>query len=96
MADPIVLQVLTESGLAFEDKAVSVIAPAELGYLGVLSNHAPLVTTLRFGKLTWRKPDGASQTRLIDGGVMEIAHNRLTILTQSVSEPIKTTEHSPL
>ena len=44
MADPITLRVLTDAGLAIEDQAVSVIAPGEVGYLGVLHNHAPLIT----------------------------------------------------
>ena len=87
MAEPITLRVLTDAGLALEDQAASIIAPGELGYLGVLSHHAPLVTTLTPGKLTWRRPDGQRQTRLVGAGLLEIAKNRLTVLTNSITEP---------
>jgi len=88
MATTISLRVLTQAGLAIEDDAVSIVAPGEVGYLGILRNHAPLVTTLKPGKLTWRRQDGATQTRLIGDGLLEITHNRCTLLTSSVSEPI--------
>lgn len=84
MTDPIALRVLTSGGLILEDQAASIIAPGELGYFGVLANHAPLVTTLTAGKLTWRHADGTSQTRPIGEGLCEVAHNRCTILTTDV------------
>jgi len=87
MAEPMLLRVLTEAGLAIEDQAVSVIAPGEVGYLGMLRNHAPLVTTLVPGTLTWRRPDGAQQTRRIGRGLLEVRRNRVTLLTDTVTAP---------
>ena len=86
MADPITLRVLTQEGLVLEDEAVSVIAPGEVGYLGMLRNHAPLVTTLQLGKLTWQRPGGERRTVRIGKGLLEVVKNRLTILTDGVSE----------
>ena len=86
MAKAIALTVLTEAGVAVEDQAVSIVAPGAVGYLGILHNHAPLVTTLVPGRLRWRTPDGRQQIRLIGEGLLEIAKNRLTVLTSSVSE----------
>ena len=87
MADPITLRVLTSEGLVVEDRAISVIAPGEPGYLGMLKNHAPLVTTLKPGKLTWRRSSGESRTLLIASGLLEITQNRCTLLTGTVTEP---------
>ena len=86
MANAITLRVLTQAGPAVEDEAVSIVAPGEVGYLGILRNHAPLVTTLKPGTLTWRGPDGATHTRLIGSGLLEVQRNRVTVLTESVSE----------
>jgi len=86
MAKPIILRVLTEAGLALDDLAVSVRAPGEIGYLGVLSNHAPLVTTLQPGTLSWRTPGGQTHQRRVGTGLLEVSHNLVTILTSSVSE----------
>ena len=89
----IVLKVLTPEGLAFEDEAVSVVARGGRGYVGFLRNHAPLVTTLSPGTLSWRRPDGARRSATLGGGLLEIVKNRLTILTDSTSEPSPVEEH---
>ena len=81
------LRVLTEAGTAIEEPAVSVIVPGELGFLGVLHNHAPLVTTLRPGRLIWERPGGERQSVEVAGGLFEVAHNTCTLLTSQVSEP---------
>ena len=87
MSGPITLRVLTDAGLALEEPAVSVIAPGEVGYLGVLVNHAPLVTTLQPGKLIWRRPDGARRTLPIGSGLLEISKNHVTVLTDTTTQP---------
>ncbi|MBI2496224.1 MAG: ATP synthase F1 subunit epsilon [Candidatus Omnitrophica bacterium] len=87
MAATIALRVLTSEGLVLEEEAVSVIAPGEPGYLGMLRNHAPLVTTLQPGKLTWRRPSGERRIARIGSGLLEVQRNRVTILTDAVSEP---------
>jgi len=79
------LRVLTSDRLAIEDEAVSVIAPGGVGYVGMLRNHAPMVSTVGKGKLSWRRPDGSRQTVMISGGVLEIVKNALTILTDTVT-----------
>jgi F-type H+-transporting ATPase subunit epsilon len=80
------LRVLTRAGVALEDKAISVIAPGAVGYVGFLRNHAPLVTTLRPGKLTWTQPGGAKRSARVGEGLLEIAHNRLTLLVSEIRE----------
>ena len=62
------------------------VAPGELGYLGFLSRHAPLVTTLSSGTFTWQRPSGARRTARLDGGILEIAQNQCTVLTTAFSE----------
>ena len=87
MTTAITLRVLTSEGLALEDQAVSVIAPGELGYIGMLRNYAPLVTTLQPGLLTWRRAGGDTHRRTLGAGLLEVAHNQVTILTDAVAEP---------
>ena len=84
--DPITLRVLTGEGVAFEARAVSIVAPGTLGYLGMLRNHAPLVTTLTPGKLTWRTPNGQAHTLRVGSGLLEIVQNRCTVLTDQATD----------
>lgn len=87
MAKTIALKVVTLEGVALEDEATSVVAPGEVGYLGVLYNHAPLVTTLQPGRLSWQSVSGQRRAVQVGEGLMEIARNRLTVLTDSMSLP---------
>ena len=93
MADAMTLQVLTDTGLAIDEQVVSVIAPGEVGYLGILHNHAPLITTLIPGKLTWRAPSGERRLLRIGTGLLEVRQNRITILTDR-TEPIPSESES--
>ena len=86
MARTIHVRVVTNEGQVMADEAVSIQAPGEIGYLGILYNHAPLVTTLQPGKLTWRTPDGQTRAVRVDTGLLEITHNRFTLFTTAVSE----------
>ena len=84
MADPIHLRVLTDAGIAIEEQAGSVIAPGERGDVDFLKGHAPLVTTVRPGKLAWRTVEGRVRVAKVGAGLLEILHDRLTLLTDSV------------
>ena len=94
MARTIRVRVITNEGQAVADEAVSIRAPGELGYLGILYHHAPLVTTLQPGTLTWRRPTGDTLTLRIGEGLLEIARNTLTVLTSSISQPLTTEPRS--
>jgi F-type H+-transporting ATPase subunit epsilon len=53
--------------------------PAADGYIGVLPGHAPLLTALGAGALTFRKGGEASYLA-IEGGVMEVLPDRVRVL----------------
>ncbi len=84
MAQALQVKVVTTGGQTLIDEAVSVRAPGERGDLGILYNHAPLVSVLRSGKLIWRTPDGRRQSARIGAGLLEVARNRVTILTDAM------------
>ena len=84
MAKTLHLIVVTTGGQALTEEAVSVRAPGKRGDVGILCNHAPLVSVLRQGKLVWRALDGTRQTARIGTGLLEVAKNRVTILTDQL------------
>ena len=86
MAGPLTLRLLTREGVAHETDAVSIIAPGELGYLGILRHHAPLVTTLKPGTLSWRTSwQRAPSTARIGAGLLEVVRDQVTILTEALT-----------
>ncbi len=79
------LLILTPEKKIFEAEVVSLVAPGELGYLGILANHAPLLTTLAQGKIIIRDKNNLTTTFQINGGFLQIINNQATILTQTIT-----------
>ena len=79
------LKVVTPDGVAFQGKTISVVAPGTLGYLGILKNHAPLVTSLEKGNLTYKDESGLPHTFKIEGGFLEVRNNRVLVLTDKIA-----------
>ncbi|OFX13705.1 MAG: ATP synthase F1 subunit epsilon [Armatimonadetes bacterium RBG_16_58_9] len=88
MADrPFKLEVITPDRVVLSDKEItSVVLPGALGYLGVLANHAPLMTELSVGELDFRRIDGSRDFMAVSGGFLEVFDNVVTALAES-AEP---------
>jgi F-type H+-transporting ATPase subunit epsilon len=76
---PIQCQIVTQDKLLFEGPADIVIAPGAEGEMGILPNHAPLLTTLDFGVLRVRY-EGEEQIFAIAGGFLEVRPDVVTVL----------------
>ncbi len=63
----------------FSGDAISLTLPGSAGELTVLSNHAPLITTLNAGTVTVRTKEG-EQTFAIEGGVLEVSRNEAVVV----------------
>ena len=79
------LKVITSENVFYEGNVVSAVIPAEVGYLGVLANHAPLVTTCVPGELYFRDTQGLEHRHRVGKGFLEIIANQVTFLTDKVS-----------
>jgi F-type H+-transporting ATPase subunit epsilon len=82
------LSVVTPEKPLIDQEARSIIAPGSEGYLGILTDHAPLITALIPGKLSVTDPSGQESFYAISGGFLEVSHNIVTILADAI-EPIK-------
>ena len=55
------------------------------GSLGVLKDHAPLVTPIVQGDLEYRDTLGKTSKLKIEGGFLEVLKNRVLVLTDKVA-----------
>jgi len=85
MAKSFHLTIVTPERTVYDAEVTSVIAPGDLGYLGVLADHAPLITSLKSGYLEVTDQEGRKSRMTISGGFMEVHKNMVTILTDSIS-----------
>jgi F-type H+-transporting ATPase subunit epsilon len=78
------LSVVTPEKVAFEEDVTSIVAPGIVGYLGVLTNHAPLITPLIPGRLEVKDSSNQRSEYFISGGFLEVSKNVATILADAV------------
>jgi len=78
------LNIVTPEEVFFEQEVVSIIAPGSEGYLGVLTDHAPLITALVPGKLTVKDNTGRELFYAVSGGFLEVFKNQVTVLAHSI------------
>ncbi len=81
------LSVVTPEKVVFEKDVRSMIAPGSEGYLGVLSEHAPLITALIPGKLTATDNEGNEVEYSVSGGFLEVSGNVATVLADAIEAP---------
>ena len=79
MADRLRLVVLTPERELVDEMVLEVTAPGAYGQIGVLPNHAALVTSLEPGILSYKT--GQGEKRLdISGGFAEVRDDVMTVL----------------
>lgn len=79
---PLNLQIVTAEKVVYDDQVDTVVAPGELGELGILPQHAPLLSTLKPGELRYRRA-GSEDSLAIGGGFVEVLNNRVIVLADS-------------
>lgn len=77
MANTIHLEVASPDRMVFEGDVSDLQAPAVDGYLGVLPGHAPLITVLGAGVLSFVNGEGEKRYLMVQGGLMEILPDRV-------------------
>lgn len=78
------LSIVSPEKVLYEDTVESIVVPGSEGYLGVMSQHAPLITSLKPGKLEIRDSNNKEIIAAISGGFLEVSDNVATILADAV------------
>jgi F-type H+-transporting ATPase subunit epsilon len=75
------VSVISPEKVLFEGDADSVVAPAYDGEVGILTDHAPLMTLLGTGSLRL----GGGQTFEVSGGFMQVIDNTVRVVTEKAT-----------
>ena len=88
LPEVIELIVVTPQRQLLREKVASVQLPGASGELGILPGHAPLITELGNGKLSYRASDGAEPVILaVLSGFAEVLPDRVTVLAETAERP---------
>jgi F-type H+-transporting ATPase subunit epsilon len=86
MAETFQLEIVTPEKKVVETAAEEVQIPGKNGYLGILPGHAPLITELSVGEITFRE-NSTEQKLAVAWGFAEILPNKVTILAETAERP---------
>lgn len=75
------VEILSPETNIFEGEASYVYLPGADGSLGVLNNHAPMITTLGKGEVRL-KTDKEEKRFTVNGGTVEVLNNKVIILAE--------------
>jgi F-type H+-transporting ATPase subunit epsilon len=80
------LEVATPGRLVIDETVDDVVVPGSLGYFGVLPGHAPLLSTLGIGELTYHKGSDV-QHLVLTGGFAEVRNDKVIVLAEAAERP---------
>jgi F-type H+-transporting ATPase subunit epsilon len=84
--DSFQLEIVTPEKKVVDTAAAEAQIPGKNGYLGVLPGHAPLITELAVGEVTYR--DGGQEQHLaVAWGFAEVLPDKVTILAETAERP---------
>ena len=73
------LEIVTPEKKVLSETVDAVTIPTASGEVGILANHAPLISSLKPGVLSYTKA-GATEKMVIAGGFIEVSADNISIL----------------
>lgn len=86
MVERLRLELATPTRLVVSREVEEVVAPGSEGYFGIWPGHAPFLTTLGTGEVTYRI-DSAEHALAVHGGFAEVGGDRVIILADTAELP---------
>ncbi len=77
------LDIVSAEKEIFSGLVEMVVASAELGEIGIVPGHAPLLTLLRPGEIRVTLPGGHKELFYVSGGMLEIQPHQVTVLADA-------------
>src|SRR6476469_4183264 len=85
MAETIQLEIVTPERLVVNEAAEYIEIPGKTGYLGVLPGHAPLISELAAGELSYRNGNQTKRVA-VAWGFAEVLPEKVTILAETAEK----------
>ena len=76
------VELVAADRLVWSGQATMVIARTTEGDVGILPNHAPLLSSIIEGVVDVQTVEGETWVAAVDAGFLSVAHNRVSILSE--------------
>jgi F-type H+-transporting ATPase subunit epsilon len=88
LPESIELVIVTPERQLLREAVAEVTLPGAGGCLGILPGHAPLITELGIGELSYRKKNASEPAHMaIISGFAEVLGDRVTVLAETAERP---------
>jgi F-type H+-transporting ATPase subunit epsilon len=77
---PYPVELITPEGIAYSGDAERLVVPGAAGELGILANHAPLISLLEPGETRLTDADGTVRRYATDDGFVQVRKNHALVL----------------
>ncbi len=78
------LEILTPEKSLLSAEVEAVHLPGSVMPFSVLKNHAPLISMLSAGKVSWEKEGGEPGSIEVTGGFVEVKENKVSVCIEPV------------
>ncbi len=76
------IEIITPDATLFQGEATYVFLPGSDGSLGIMNNHAPLISSLKKGTLRIKDQAGKEMKFEVNGGTVEVMKNKVVVLAE--------------
>ncbi|MFZ4784410.1 MAG: ATP synthase F1 subunit epsilon [Flavobacteriales bacterium] len=76
------VEIITPETTLYQGEASYIFLPGSDGSLGVLNNHAPLISSLKKGTVKVKDNAGKEHKFEVKGGTVEVFNNKIIILAE--------------
>ena len=83
MADTFQLEIVTPERLLVSEAVSEMEIPGQGGYLGILPGHAPLISELAVGEISYRDSKSTIKRLAVAWGFVEVLPDKVTILAET-------------
>ncbi len=78
------LEIISPEGLIFKGDVTAVSVPGTYSAFTILNNHAPIISSLTKGFISYVLEDGEECQIYVDGGFVEVDNNLITICIEKI------------
>lgn len=76
------LRIVSPEKVIFTGEVESVVVPGTLGSFEILSDHAPIISSLNAGKVEYGAENGEKQTIMVKEGFVEVQKNEVSLCVE--------------
>lgn len=76
------LKIVSPERVEFDGEVESILVPGTMGQFEILVNHAPIISSLEKGTVTYTLANNEKQSLEVSGGFVEVQKNQVSVCVE--------------